>query len=64
MNAGGLLQRPAGIHRHETPGTVYTTVTVRSVFFDLPSLCFAHGPLTSPAWTFSILLEPAPKEGN
>jgi len=64
MNAGGLPQRPAGIHRHETPGAVILTVTVRSEFFDLPSLRFAHGPLTLPAWTFSILLGPAPKEGN
>jgi hypothetical protein len=64
MNAGGLPERPAGIHRHEPPGTVYPAVAVRCVFFDLPSPFFAHGPLIVPAEAFSILPGPTPKEGN
>jgi len=64
MNAGGLPEMPAGIHRHEPPGAIYPAVAVRSVFFDLPSLFFAHGPLIAPAEAFSILPKPIPKEGN
>jgi len=64
MNAGGLPERPAGIHRHEPPGAVYPVVAARSAYFDLPSLSNAHGLLIAPAEAFPILPGPAPKEGH
>jgi hypothetical protein len=64
MNAGGLPEMPAGIHRHEPPGAVYPAVAVRCVFFDLPSLFIAHDPLIASAEAFSCLPGPISKEGN